>query len=104
VGLSNLTSREAVLAAIEEFDRLGRAGFLDKYGFGKAREYFLSYAKKLYDSKAVCGAAYGFQYPRHGPLKASQFSGGYATVREKLEDLGFDVRVIRHKPATKRTK
>lgn len=34
---SKLTSREAVLKAIQEFDRLGREAFLAKYGFGKKK-------------------------------------------------------------------
>jgi hypothetical protein len=38
--LSDVT-REAVLAAIAEFDDTGRAAFLKKYGFGPARSYFL---------------------------------------------------------------
>ena len=32
--ISALTSREAVLAALDEFDHLGREAFLRKYGFG----------------------------------------------------------------------
>ena len=39
--LSGLTSRSAVEAALDEFDELGREGFLSKYGFGKARRYFV---------------------------------------------------------------
>ena len=31
-------SRHAVLAAMDEFVRLGRAAFLAKYGFGQARD------------------------------------------------------------------
>lgn len=38
MALPDLT-RSAVLKAIEEFDQLGRAAFLKKYGFGKARGY-----------------------------------------------------------------
>ena len=32
---------KAIRAAMAEFDRLGQAGFLEKYGFHKAREYLL---------------------------------------------------------------
>jgi len=35
MALSELTSRDAVLAAIEEFRRLGREAFLTKYGLGR---------------------------------------------------------------------
>ncbi|WP_303828897.1 hypothetical protein [Asticcacaulis taihuensis] len=44
---------------------------------------------KLYDSKAIAGAAIGFQYPDAGPLSAKDFSGGEATVKARLERLGF---------------
>ena len=44
-----------------------------------------------FDSKAVAAAAHGTQFPKEGPLKAGQFSGGDATVRRKLEELGFTV-------------
>jgi hypothetical protein len=91
MALSDLTSREAVRRAIEEFDRLGRDAFLEKYGFGKARAYFLVEDGRHYDSKAIVGAAYGFQFPDRGPLRAREFSGGEATVRARLEELGFEV-------------
>lgn len=90
MALERLDDRSAVLAAVDEFDRLGRAAFLEKYGFKDAREYFLQIGGKLYDSKAIAGVAYGKQYPAHGPLKAADFSGGAATVRHRLEALGFE--------------
>jgi hypothetical protein len=89
--ISDLLQSSAVAAAVHEFDRIGRDGFLAKYGFGKAREYFLKLGDKLYDSKAIVGAAHGYQYPERGPLKAEDFSGGEQTVRKKLEDLGYVV-------------
>ena len=92
--LGDLSSRSAVLASIEEFDRLGRAEFLRRYGFGQARNYFLAYEGRRYDSKAICGAAHGFEHPTEGPLKPDDFSGGDATVRVKLEELGFSVEVL----------
>ena len=92
--LADLTSRQAVLQAIEEFDRLGREAFLAKYGFGKARQYFLIHDGRRYDSKAILGVALGFQFPGLGPLKPSEFSGGDATVKRKLEELHFTVDVL----------
>jgi MoxR-like ATPase len=91
VSLESLTSREAVLAALHEFDELGREAFLAKYGFGPARSYFLTHDENLYDSKAVVGAAVGFEHPERGPLRSSDFSGGEQTVQRKLEELGFEV-------------
>jgi hypothetical protein len=93
--LSELTSSQAVLAAIEECDRLGRDAFLEKYGFGRARNYYLVYRGRRYDSKAIVGAAYGFQYPSRGALQSGEFSGGEQTVQAQLERLGFVVRYLR---------
>lgn len=87
--------REAsfVRAAIAEYDRVGRTYFLEKYGFGKSREYMLrdNVTGLLYDSKAIVGAAYGYAFPERGPLQASEFSGGGATVESLLAGLGFEV-------------
>jgi len=92
--LSDLTSSEAVLAAIAECDELGRDGFLKKYGFKYSRLYPLIYEGKTYDSKAIAGVAYGKQ---HGtPLKAKEFSGGIATVVPALRKLGFDATEVGH--------
>jgi len=94
MSLTDLTSVRAVEQAVEEFDRLGREAFLVKYGFGRSREYFLERNGKLYDSKAIAGAAHGFQFPSLGPLASADFSGGDATVRVKFESLGFTVVVL----------
>ncbi len=86
-----INTREAVLQAIGECDDLGRAQFLRKYGFRQAKGYFLVHKGKRYDSKAIVAAAFGFEHPKHGPLKASEFSGGAATVQKWLDRLGFNV-------------
>jgi hypothetical protein len=91
MALSDLTSSSAVLQAIKEFHELGREEFLRKYGFGHAKQYFLAYEGRRYDSKAIVGAAHGYQFPEQGPLRASDFSGGEKTVQAKLEELGFEV-------------
>jgi putative restriction endonuclease len=89
MALEHLKDQSAVLAAVGEFDRLGRSAFLDKYGFGGARGYFLEIDGKRYDSKAIAGAAHGYQFPSLGPLRARDFSGGAATVQRILERMGF---------------
>jgi hypothetical protein len=91
--LSDLTDPAAVNAAMDEFDRLGRDEFLRKYGFGPSRAYFVSRDGKYYDSKAIVGAAHGFQHPQKGQLRSEDFSGGENTVRTLLEKLGFSVDV-----------
>ncbi len=79
-GLAALTSRAAVEAALSEYDDTGQDAFLSKYGFGPSRSYFLIANGRRYDSKAIVGAAYGFEHPDLGPLRASEFSGGESTV------------------------
>jgi hypothetical protein len=94
-GLAGVTSPAAVRQAMAEFDELGRDQFLTKYGFGKSSSYFLAANGRRYDSKAIIGAAHGFEHPELGPLASSEFSGGESTVRPKLESLGFEVAVDR---------
>jgi hypothetical protein len=96
--LGDLTSRDAVLAAIEEFDRLGREEFLRQHGFGKAYGYFVRHNGRPYDSKAIAGVAHGYQWPDRVQLRASDFSGGEATVRRRLEALGFEIVAPREAP------
>jgi len=98
MNLSNLHTRETVIKAIREYDRLGREAFLSKYGFGKAREYYLLHEGKYYDSKAITAVAYGYDNPSHGPLMSSEFSGGKNTVQNRLEKLGFTVVQMSSKP------
>lgn len=91
MGLSELSSRDAVLAAIKEFDELGREAFLKKYGFGPAHHVFVEHGTQHYDSKAIAGVAYRNQFPDRGPLRSDEFSGGEETVGHALEQLGFEV-------------
>jgi hypothetical protein len=93
VSLNELTSAEAVRAAIAEFDALGRDAFLAKYGFGGSRRYFVRLGESMYDSKAIAGAAFGFEHPERGPLQHTDFSGGEETVVRRLRELGFSVEV-----------
>lgn len=90
--LSDITDPGAIRAAMAEYDNIGQKAFLNKYGFGRARRYYLKGAEgKTYDSKAVVGAAHGYQFPDQGPLRSSDFSGGDNTVKALLERLGYKV-------------
>jgi len=91
MSLSELTDRNAVLAAIREYDLLGQEAFLAKYGYSQARRYQLIHEGKPYDSKAIVGVAFGNQFPERGPLQHSDFSGGDATVVPILQKLNFTV-------------
>ncbi|MEC3916028.1 HNH endonuclease signature motif containing protein [Nocardia sp. CDC160] len=88
--LKDLT-RDAVLLTIDEFDRLGRESFLQKYGFKEAQGLFAVYQGKFYDSKALAGVAHGY-LPGRRPLKSSEFSGGWGVhAAGVLKRLGFQV-------------
>lgn len=91
-GISKL-SRWAVDAAMDEFIRIGRDAFLQKYRFGPARDFFVTHAitGQACDSKAIVGAAYGLQFPNEGPLRSQDFSGGQAPVVKLLRSLGFEL-------------
>jgi hypothetical protein len=93
MALSDITSREAVLAAIRECMQMGRDRFLAHYGFRHARSFYLIHEGQEYDSKAIAGVAHRFQFPSKGPLRAAEFSGGKAAVKPKLESLGFTVKI-----------
>lgn len=83
-------TRSAVLKAIAEYDELGRAAFLTKYGYGEARSYVLVHEGRRYDSKAIAGVAH--QWSSMGrPLTANGFNGGVNTVVKWLTKLGFTV-------------
>lgn len=89
VGWSDVTAM-GVRRALAEFDALGRRAFLAKYGFGKARVYFLVRDGVSYDSKAIVGVAHGYDLPDLGPLQSQGLSGGRRVVSH-LKSLGFEV-------------
>lgn len=89
VAYAELTDVAAVERALEEFDRLGRHAFLQKYGYGEAREYFLVTESGRYDSKAIFAAAYEYQ---HGiALANDEINGGRGAAASRLAELGFDI-------------
>ena len=84
-------THEAVLAAIAEYDAIGRDEFLAKYGFGSSRAYWLHHEGRRYDSKAVAGAAFGYLPGSPKPLTSEEFNGGYGQTTPILQSLGFVV-------------
>ncbi|MGW0501711.1 HNH endonuclease [Micromonospora sp. NPDC003241] len=88
MALADVT-RAGVLAAVQQFDDLGRDDFLKSTGFRRSRAYYLDYQGNLYDSKAIIGYAHGASTgTAWGP---QDFSGGDKTVAQRLEVLGFAV-------------
>lgn len=93
-----LTSRKAVFAAIADCDARGIEGFRARYGYGAAETYHLKHEGRAYDSKAIVGVAYGFQFPDRGPLKSDEFSGGKTHAGRHLVRLGFEVEGLAPRP------
>lgn len=87
INLSSLTSRQAVLEAIEEAKQLGRQAFLEKYNYKRSRRYTLMHEGQPYDSKAIVGVAFGKQHGTY--LTSKDFSGGLSRVVPLLKNLGF---------------
>lgn len=87
-------SREAVLGAIEEYDRLGSDEFLATYHYGRARDYVLVHEGRQYDSKAIAGVAHKYEYGR--ALSNGELSGGKAAAAAWLERVGFQVNSVRN--------
>lgn len=87
----------AVLAAVAEFDSLGRDRFLAEHaGSRRARRYFLEVAGRIYDSVAVVGRAHDLGPGAPGP--AAGLDNGEKAVAERLRRLGFTVRIVRDPP------
>ena len=102
MGFADIASQAAIVQAIEEFNQLGRPAFLANYHFSEARRYFLVRNGQLYDSKAIVGVAHKYEFPEQGALGPADFSGGEATVKRKLETLGFEVLALDQPPGSGR--
>ncbi|MGW6012713.1 hypothetical protein [Streptomyces sp. NPDC055210] len=87
-------TREAVLKAIAEHNRLGREAFLETYHFGKARSYVLVHEGQEYDSKAISGVAHKWDQGR--VLAPSEFSGGQDHAAAWLKRLGFRGKAVQN--------
>ncbi|MFF7994727.1 hypothetical protein ACFZDG_33760 [Kitasatospora xanthocidica] len=92
--LKGVISRESVLSAVDEYDRVGQDAFLAEYGFAQARNYLLVHEGREYDSKAIAGVAHHYEYGR--ALLPTEFHGGTGEAVVWLEQLGFTVKSVRN--------
>jgi 5-methylcytosine-specific restriction protein A len=86
-------SRDGVLKAIAEYDKLGRDRFLSEYGYKPATGYLLVHEDRTYDSKAIAGVAHKFDQGR--ALRSEELSGGRSHAARWLARLGFVIRSTR---------
>jgi 5-methylcytosine-specific restriction protein A len=91
--LRNEVTRDHVLRAIEEYDRLGAEAFFAAHGYGASRSYELVFEGKRYPHKAILGTAYELATGHR--LNPGDFEGGKAEAVALLQNLGFDVEAKR---------
>lgn len=82
-------TRDHVLRAIGEYDRLGPEPFFARHGFGPTTTYDLVLIRRRYPPKAVLGAAYEFATGKR--LDSTDFEGGKSGAVKVLENLGFSI-------------
>lgn len=85
-------TRDDVLRAIEEYDRLGAEGFFSAHGFGPTTTYDLVLEGRRYPPKAILGTAYELATGQR--LASEDFEGGKSGAVAVLGKLGF---TIQHK-------
>jgi hypothetical protein len=82
-------SRDDVVRAVQEYDRLGPEQFFAQHGFAPTTTYDLVWDKRLYPPKAILGTAYEFATGRR--LASGDFEGGKSGAVKVLGELGFTV-------------
>lgn len=87
-------TENAIERAMDEYDAIGAAGFRQKYGYGKPKEYWVRRpaSDKLYPAKATVGVAYG-HIEGGQPRKAGDFYGGQGEQQANgiLRKLGYEI-------------
>ena len=85
----NSVTRDHVLRAIKEYDRLGPERFFSEHGFAPTTTYELAWEERRYPPKAILGTAYEFATGQR--LAPSDFEGGKTGAVRVLGQLGFIV-------------
>jgi hypothetical protein len=85
-------SRDDVVRAIKEYDRLGPEKFFAAHGYGPSRTYELVWDKHAYPHKAILGTAYEFATGQR--LASGDFEGGKSGAVAVLGKLGFTVQPL----------
>jgi hypothetical protein len=82
-------TRDDVLRAIQEYDRLGPEQFFSEHGFGPSRSYELVWDERRYPHKAILGVAYELATGQR--LASGDFEGGKSGAVAVLTKLGFTI-------------
>jgi hypothetical protein len=86
-------TRDDVLHAIQEYDRVGAERFYSEHGFGPTTTYDLVWDEHRYPPKAILGTAYELATGQR--LASGDFEGGKSGAVSVLGKLGF---TVEHKP------
>jgi hypothetical protein len=82
-------TRDDVVRAIREYDRLGPEAFFSAHGFAPTTTYDLVWEERRYPPKAILGTAYEFATRQR--LASGDFEGGKSGAVKVLGKLGFTV-------------
>jgi hypothetical protein len=82
-------SRDDVVRAIQEYDRLGAPAFFAAHGFAPTTTYDLVWDERRYPPKAILGTAYEFATGQR--LASGDFEGGKSGAVKVLGNLGFTI-------------
>jgi hypothetical protein len=85
-------TRDDVVKAVREYDRLGPDAFFSAHGYGPSRSYELVWDGRRYPHKAILGTA--FELATGDRLGSSDFEGGKSGAVGVLQALGFSVQEI----------
>ena len=83
-------TRDHVVRALQEYDRLGPEKFFSAHGFAPTTTYDLVRDERRYPPKAILGTAYELATGRR--LASGDFEGGKSGAVKVLGQLGFTVR------------
>ena len=82
-------TRDDVVRAIREYDRLGPEEFFSDHGFAPTTTYELVWEGRSYPPKAILGTAYELAVGKR--LASGDFEGGRTGAVKVLEKLGFTI-------------
>jgi hypothetical protein len=82
-------TRDDVVRAIQEYDRLGPPAFFAAHGFAPTTTYDLVWDERRYPPKAILGTAYEFATGQR--LASGDFEGGKSGAVKVLGNLGFTI-------------
>lgn len=82
-------TRDDVVRAVKEYDRLGPERFFSEHGFGPSRSYDLVWEGRRYPHKAILGTAYELATGLR--LGSGDFEGGATGAVAVLRTLGFTI-------------